>query len=402
MRVNAGRCAICLMAAVLLVGCKDAGECPNCNEGAELCPTSPLLRASADDGEATLAWEPALGVGTTAKAWQIRQALQGESWSVTRSTGAAATAYVVSGLTNDKAYTFQVRAQLDAADFTCWSAPVTVVPRRVDDVMEEIEKHQRAIAERMAELVKGMADGQEALRALGEQGIAALEAAATSTSKIAEHSPGIHDRVNHVATVTSRELVAIRGAMDDVARNIGKVVAGLSRIEERLGELPEEPGEAPGICGGRGIAEETRLTFGNDCPKVNYEDNWEKIRSFADELETLDGGLVLTVGYATAIGENAYNQELSDNRARCASLCIRELLGDRSENFEFREVAKGEAMMSEDLPGTNPDSRRVDVILCRGVDSGGKEYSGDVFELTPDECGCEPGSLGASDAEDEA
>ncbi len=398
MRVNTGLCAICLMAAVLLVGCGDAGECPNCNEGADLCSTSPVLRASADDGEATLEWEPAVGVGTTAKAWQIRHALQGESWSVTRSTGAAATAYVASGLTNDKAYTFQVRAQLDATDFACWSAPVTVVPRRVDDVMEEIEKHQRAIAERMAEVV----DGQEVLQALGEQGIATLEAAATSTREIAEHSPGIHDRVNHVATVTSRELVAIRGAMDDVAGNIGKVVAGLSRIEKRLGELPEEPGEAPDICGGRGIAEETRLTFGNDCPKVNYEDNWKKIRGFADELKALDGGLILTIGYATAIGENAYNQELSDDRARCASLCIRELLGDRSENFEFREVAKGEAMMSEDLPGTNPDSRRVDVILCRGVDSGGKEYSGDVFELKADECGCEPGSLEASAAEDEA
>ena len=136
---------------------------------------------------------------------QIRQALQGESWSVTRSTSPAATAYVVSGLTNDKAYTFQVRAQLDAADFACWSAPVTVVPRRVDDVMEEIEKHQRAIAERMAEAVKGMADGQEALQVLGEKGIAALEAAATSTSEVAGHVTDIRDGVGQVA-VASREL----------------------------------------------------------------------------------------------------------------------------------------------------------------------------------------------------
>ena len=397
MQVNAGRCASCLMAVALLVGCGDAEECPNCNDGADLCYTSPVLRVSAGDGEATLEWEPAVVLGTTAKAWQIRQALQGENWSVNRSTDAAATAYVVSGLTNDKAYTFQVRAQLDAADFACWSASVTVVPRRVDDVMEEIEKHQRAIAAHLVEVV----NGQEVLQALGEQGIATLEVAATSASEIAGHSTSIHDRVDHVATATSRELVAIRRAMDDVAGNIGKVVAGLSRIEKRLDELPQ-PREAPGICGGRGIAEETRLTFGNDCPKVDYEENWEKIRGFADELKTLDGGLVLTIGYATAIGEDAYNQELSDDRARCASLCIRELLGDRSENFEFREVAKGEAMMSDDLPGTNPDSRRVDVILCRGDDSGGKEYFGDVFELTPDECGCEPRSLEASAAEDGA
>ena len=396
MRVNAGRCAICLMAAVLLVGCKDAGECPNCNEGAELCPTSPLLRASADDGEATLGWEPAVGVGTTANAWQIRQALQGESWSVTRSTGAAATAYVVSGLTNDKAYTFQVRAQLDAADFTCWSAPVTVVPRRVDDVMEEIEKHQRAIAERMAEVV----NGQKVLQTLGEQGIATLEAAATSTSEVAEHSAGIHDRVDQMATVIGPELGAVRGAIDGVAGNIGKVVAGLSRIEKRLDRLPAKP-EAPD-CGGRGIAAKTWLTFKNNLFNVDHDTNWADIRSFVDKLNTQKGGLVLTVGHATAIGEDAYNQQLSDKRAGCASLCIRELLGDRSEGFEIREVAKGEIMVPEDLPGTSPDSRRVDVILCRGIDNRGTEYSGDVFELTSDECGCEPGSLGASDAEDEA
>lgn len=402
MRVNAGLCAICLMAAVLLVGCKDAGECPNCNEGAELCPTSPVLRASADDGEATLEWEPAVGLRAAAKAWQVRQALQGESWSVTHRTGPAAAAYVVSGLTNDKAYTFQVRAQLDAADFTCWSAPVTVVPRRVDDVMQEIEKHQRAIAERMAEVVKGMADGQEILQALGEQGIVALEAAAASTSEIAEHSAGIHDGVDQVAAVASRGLAEIRGAIDGVAGNISEVVAGLSRIEERLGGLPVEREKAPDICGGRGIAAKTWLTFKNNLFNVDHDTNWADIRSFVDKLNTLKGGLVLTVGHATAIGEDAYNQQLSDKRAGCASLCIRELLGYRSEDFEIREVAKGETMVPEDLPGTSPNSRRVDVILCRDADNGGTEYSGDVFELTSDECGCELGRLGASAAEDDA
>ena len=360
MQVNAGLCAICLMAAVLLVGCKDAGECPNCNESAGLCSTSPVLRASADDGKATLEWEPAVGLGTTAKAWQVRQAPQGESWSATHRTGAAATAYVVSGLTNDKAYTFQVRAQLAAADLACWSAPVTVVPRRVDDAMEEIEKHQRAIAGHMAEVVKGIADGQEILRALGEQ--------------------------------AGPELAAVRGATDGVARNIGQVAVGISRIEERLGSLPVEPEEAPDICGGRGVAEKIRLTFDNNSPEVNYERNWEKIRCFADELNTLGGGLVLTVGYATAIGEDTYNQKLSDDRAECASLCIRKRLGEQAKkNIEFREVAKGETMMPGDPAGTRPDSRRVDVILCGGADNGGTEYSGDVFELTSDKCGCEPG-----------
>ena len=90
-------------------------------------------------------------------------------------------------MTKDKAYTFQVRAQLAAADFTCWSAPVTVVPRRVDNVMAEIEKHQRAIAQRMA----------------------ALEAIATSMSEIAEQAEGIHDGMDDVATVASQELEEI-------------------------------------------------------------------------------------------------------------------------------------------------------------------------------------------------
>ncbi len=379
------------MAAVLLVGCGDAGECPNCNEGADLCSTSPVLRASADDGEATLEWEPAVGVGTTAKAWQIRHALQGESWSVTRSTGAAATAYVASGLTNDKAYTFQVRAQLDATDFACWSAPVTVVPRRVDDVMEEIEKHQRAIAERMAEVVKGMADGQEALQALGEQGNAALEAAATSTSEIAGYSAGIHGGVDQVAAVASRELAAIRGAIDGAAGNIGKVVSGISRIEKRLDGLPAKPEAVPDICGGRGISAKTWLTFKNNLFNVDHGTNWADIRSFVGKLNTQKGGLVLTVGHATAVGKDAYNQQLSDKRAGCVSRCIHERL-DKPGNFKIREVAKGETVTLQDLPGTNPKSRRVDVILCQGDSYETGQDFGSSSDLLPDfsVCRCPP------------
>lgn len=391
---HTGLCAIGLTAAVLLVACNDTEDCRNCNKGeTELCATSPGLRASADDGKATLEWEPAVGFRATPKAWQFRQALQGETWSVARDTGPAATAYVVSGLTNDKAYTFQVRAQLDAADFTCWSAPVTVVPRQVDNVMAEIEKHQRAIAKRMA----------------------ALEAIATSMSEIAEQAKGIHDGVGAAATVASRELEKIRGAIDEVDGNIGKVgeevVAGLSRVEEKLGRTPREPEEDPDICGGRGIAEETSLAFGNDSFKVRSdedneesrarsEENWKRIGSFAEKLSRLDAGLVLTVGRATAIGEDTYNQHLSDQRATCATLCIRKRLGDRAEDFEFREVAKGETITECDLPGTNPKSRRVDVILCQGTDGEEKQYSSGVSDLTADRCGCGSESSEPSAAED--
>ena len=399
---NTGLRAIGLTAAVLLVACNDAEDCRNCNDGdAEPCATSPGLRVAADDGKATLEWEPAVGFRATPKAWQLRQALQGETWSVARDTGPAATAYVVSALTNDKAYTFQVRAQIGAADFTCWSAPVTVVPRQVDNVMAEIEKHQRAIAKRMA----------------------ALEAIATSMREIAGQAKGIHDGVDAVATVASRELEKIRGAIDEVDGNIGKVgeevVAGLSRIEEKLGRTPAEPREEPDMCGGRGIAR-TWLAFGNESFKVRSDEdkesrersdkNLERIRSFTERLNGLDAGLpdgrsrpawlVLTVGRATAIGEDTYNQHLSDQRATCATLCIRESLGARAANFEFREVAKGEAITEHDLAGTNPDSRRVDVILCQGIDGEGKEYSGAVSDLTAARCGCGPESLEPSAAED--
>ena len=71
----------------------------------------------------------------------------------------------------------------------------------------------------------------------------------------------------------------------------------------------------------------------------------------------------MTVGHATAIGEDAYNQELSDERAGCASLHAR-TLGRPGEYLEFREVAKGETMMPEDLPGSSPNSRRQAQQIC--------------------------------------
>ena len=108
----------------------------------------------------------------------------------------------------------------------------------------------------------------------------------------------------------------------------------------------------------------------------------------------------MTVGRATAIGEDMYNQHLSDQRATCATLCVRESLGARADDFKFREVAKGETITECDLPGTNPKSRRVDVILCRDIDGEEREYSGRVSDLTLDDCACEPESLEPSAAED--
>lgn len=78
-------------------------------------------------------------------------------------------------------------------------AAVSVVPRRIDDVMERIEKHQEAIAESMAKVVESMALRQELLERFGEQGIATLGVVATSTSAIARHSADIREGVEQVA-----------------------------------------------------------------------------------------------------------------------------------------------------------------------------------------------------------
>lgn len=183
-----GAYAACLTAALLLGACNDAKVCQDCSEGGgETCPTSPTLVASAGDGEVTLRWRPAVGLRAPVKDWQFRQAVQEKRWSSARGTGPAATAYVVSGLANDMAYTFQVRAQL-AADFGCWSAPVSVVPRRMDDVMAEMAKQQKAIAGHMADLVNGMAARQELL----EQGIAALKAISTAGNTTAQSTHNIY------------------------------------------------------------------------------------------------------------------------------------------------------------------------------------------------------------------
>ena len=127
--------------------------------------------------------------------------------------------------------------------------------------------------------------------------------------------------------------------------------------------------------------------------KERSKANWKRIQNFTEKLSDLGAGLVLTVGRATAIGEDTYNQHLSDQRAICATLCIRESLEGRG-NVKFREVAKGETITEHDLPGTNPKSRRVDVILCQGIDGEEKQYSGGVSDLRLDDCGCGPEAAG--------
>ena len=391
-----GSYAAGLMAALLVVACNDAKVCQDCNEssGGERCLTSPALAASAGDGEVTLTWKPSLG--TAVKAWQIRRAIQGESWSATRSTGPAATAYVVSGLKNDMAYTFQVRAQLDAADFDCWSAPVSVVPRQIDDVMREIEKHQRAIAESMVDLVNGMEAGQTLLKELGEQGIATLGAVATSTSETARHTADTRDGVNEVASkvdlagdkvVAATNMVAV--GVDDARQ---EVVEKLNEIVAKLDDACDGCDALPANCHHLG-----NVFFEHDIHTIEDEHR-ASFNGVLRELQDLEAGFVLTEGHASSVGHAVHNLRLSDQRAACVSRCLDNRLNDPhrlgnvDRKFAFMEIARGEVLDVNDPAGTSVESeqhQRVAVAFCS--DYPVPDHSAEQREpVWPDAetCGC--------------
>ena len=338
---NAGLYAACLTAALLLAGCNDAGVCRNCSGGgAEPCPSSPILAASAGNGEVTLTWEPAGSQGTAVKAWQYRQAVQGESWSGARNAGPAATAYVVSGLTNGLAYRFQVRPQFAAADFGCWSAAVSVVPRRMDDVMGRMEKHQEAIAKRMSEVVEGMAASQELQRTLGEREIATL----------------------------------------------GEVVDGLAEVAAQLGKVCDGCGVPPANCRSLG-----QVFFGHNSHHIRNENgNKETFNQIVSGLQVRKGGLFLTEGYASAVGYARHNLHLSDQRAACVSRCLHDRLAHpwlEDGKFQFREIARGEVFGVNDLAGANKQHRRVDVTFCPGY-SNSSPNAEKRPPVWPTDCAC--------------
>lgn len=390
------------------------GDCLFGEEKEPMAPLSPPnLKASAGDGDARLTWSVPSDQLRLVEQWEYEQSRAG-TVPGRHSTGSSATSYLVHGLTNGETYSFRVRAILKpgTGKVANWSNVISATPMQAGDVLERMERHQRGmeqhqwsmarqqeemarqqgrIADSASAVAAFLAENAKAFRQLVDRGVRALET-------LAESSKG-----------ANQELADIRGELGDVAVNIGEVgdelAAGLSGIEEQLGGSPAEPEKMPDVCGGQGIAEKPWLTLTFDNNSFNVDsgtNNLKEIQRFAKKLNELDGGLILTVGRTTAIGEDAYNLQLSDRRATCASLCIRKHLGERAEKFKFREVAKGETIMPPDLPGTSPDSRRVDVTVCPGVDNGAKEGSGDVSDLTLDVCGCESMSLRESGAEREA
>ena len=291
-----------------------------------------------------MTWEPASSQGIAVKTWQYRQAVQGENWSGTGSTGPAATAYVVSGLTNGLAYTFQVRSQLAAANFGCWSAAVSVVPRRIDEVMERIERHQEAIAKRMSEVVESMTASQELQRTLGEKGIATL-------GEVAAQSAGVRDEVEKLAVNV------------DTAGQ--KVADGLAEVAAQLGKVCDGCGVLPANCLPLG-----QIFFYHNSHYIwNDNGNEETFNKIVAESQVREGGLFLTEGYASAVGYARHNLHLSDQRAGCVSRCLHDRLAPlwlENGKFEFREIARGEVFGVNDLAGTNKQNRRVDVTFCRG------------------------------------
>lgn len=390
--------SLALAVALLLAGCTDVKLCKNCNDGGTgPCQSSPTLAATAGSGEATLRWEPATVQRAAIKAWQYRRAVQGESWSHTQNTGpAAATAYVVSGLTNGVAYTFQVRGLFGAANFGCWSAAVSVVPRRVSDVMERMAKHQESIAKDMAKVVEGTAARQRLLQELGESGIAVLGAIATSTNELAESSAGIREGVAQVAE-------SVDTAGEDVAAATRVVAQQATAIDSRIGALVSSVDRARQVVAA-GLAEITERCHGCAPPpascsrkpvgEVYFDHNSDEIgdrnavHCIAEQLRSskveTHGGLVLTEGYATAVGTAVYNLGLSDRRAENVAAQLEKCLSDG--RFEFRWVAKGETFDQRDPAGTSRASRRVDVVLCEDT-SHWQQPDGPRGEL-PDATAC--------------
>ena len=328
---------------------------------------APVLTASAGDGEVTLRWEWASDQRIAVKAWQYRLAVQGEGWSVGQRTGPAA-AYVVPALTNGLAYTFQVRAQFKSG-FGCWSTAVTVVPRRVVDVMERMEKHQEAIAGSMADVVERMDARQELLQKLGEEGIARLGAIASSTGEIAEHSEEIRRGVFEVAgnveaagedvagatAVVAQRAEEIRDKVAEVATNVD---AAGQKVADRLDEIKAQ---LEGMCDGcQGLPDNCRLVgtayFGHNSDVIDR-------MTWCGDFPPQKAGLFVNTGYATSAGYAVHNLRLSDRRTACVSRCLHEQGG----KFTFMEVARGEVRDLADPEGKSHESemyRRVDVTFC--------------------------------------
>lgn len=296
----------------------------------------PTLAVLAGDGEVTLTWSLSDEQRFAVQEWQYRESEQGSVVG----TGSAATSHTVRNLTNGHTYTFQVRAVTDSGAEGCWSSPVDAAPVDLGGVLERIEKHQGVIA---------------------KEGVDALATLAKSTGEIVEKLADIAELLNKDCAECGQSPAPVCDA-----EPLGTL------LFEHDSHLVDDPFGATGV------------TAGND----------RTIREIVAKLRGADDGLVLTEGYATAAGFARHNLHLSDQRAICVSECLRKRLSDDQDDgrFEFREIAKGEAVVASDLSGQRSENRRVDVRVCAASLLGDPSPETErKFSLGEVECGCPMG-----------
>lgn len=287
------------------------------------CTSTPVpsLVASAGHGEATLKWNLPEGHWPHIEHWQYKQADKPNEAGPLHNTGTTATTHVVPGLTNGVTYYFRIRAVLEHGAHGCWSNGASATPSQpgnVLDVLKEMATHQKQMAVNTHAIAGSVTVNREVLKDLGERGVVAI------------------------------------GSLGD------KVANGLAGIERRLMERPAAL--PPDLCEGKIIG---KIYFDHDSHEMT--DDGDAMSKMAAVLKKLPAGaVVLTVGYANAVGAARHNLHLSDLRAACATYCLRQRLGNRGDGFQFRELAMGEEIDASDPTGTSSESRRVDVKVCRG------------------------------------
>ena len=304
----------------------------------EVCfPPKPVMTVSAGDSRVDLRWRLDADEQLPIKGWRYQQFVRGGRGSIERDTGSAEMFHAVGGLVNGVTYMFRVRAISESGQLGCWSRAMPALPAHLGDALKRMEEQLKAIGKQVAKIVK-------ILKAKGENG-------------------------RPCKTCTRGE----RGPPGDPGP-------------------PGPPGEpaTPIPCTSTPLG---TLLFYHDSPEIDKETtNKEQFDEIVEKLEGLDGGLVLTVGYATSVGFARHNAHLSDRRAACVSLCLQDRIerpDPEPREFEYREIARGEVPEATDPPGTRDESRRVDVLYCE--DRSRQEsvtHAESPIGVTLEECRC--------------
>lgn len=343
--------------------------------------------ASAGNREVSLTWRLADDQQTAPRSWNYQQYVQGEHGAVERNTGSPATAHVVRGLVNGVTYMFRVQAVLESGDVGCWSESVPALPGDLRDLVERIEQQQQTLVQHTSAIVELTRANGTVLRRLGGRGVAALERLGTSARVIAGEAAGIRGGVDQIATNVDTAGNKVAGGLADIVAALGASPCGkCGGCQDGDGTLCKRGPR--GETGPQGSAGETGLRgpegkrgpagpaadllpcTGTSIGRLGFRhaehrigtDNVAAFNEIVAKLKSHERGLVLSVGHATSVGFERHNAHLSDLRAACVSQCLRERLGDGK--FEYREIARGEALETSDPAGTSSLARRVEVVYC--------------------------------------